>query len=109
MTVRTLLITGTLALASISVALAKSYDITITELTKVGDVELQPGQYKLKMEGAQAVFTDSHNKSFSVPAKVENADKRFNYTSLESSGQNGVDTLQAIELGDSNTRIVIGR
>jgi len=109
MTVRTLLITGSLALASASLGLAKTYDITITEPTKAGAVELQPGQYKLKMEGSQAVFTDSRDKSFSVSAKVENAGKKFNYTSLESSDQNGVGTLQAIDLGDSNTRIALGK
>lgn len=109
MTVRSLLIAGALALSAVSLALAKTYDITLPSPAKVGDIELKPGQYKLKIEGGQAVFTDSHNKSFSVPAKVETADKKFNYTRLESATRDGMNTIQAIDLGDSNTRVTIGQ
>jgi hypothetical protein len=56
--------------------LAESYDITITATVKAGDVELKPGHYKLKIENGQAVFTDSHAKSVSVPPKVDNAEKK---------------------------------
>ena len=73
MSVRSLIIVSTLALSS--VVLAKSYDITIIATVKAGDVELKPGQYKLKIENGQAVFTDSHDKSVTVPAKVENAER----------------------------------
>jgi hypothetical protein len=108
MTLRTLLTAGTFALATVSLASAKTYDITVPAPTKVGDTELKPGQYKLKVEGSQAVFTDSHDKSVTVPAKVENAEKKFGYTRLETTSQNGMDTMQAIDLGDSNSRVTIG-
>jgi hypothetical protein len=107
MSVRSLIIVGTLALSS--VALAKSYDITVTATVKAGDAELKPGQYKLKIENGQAVFTDSHDKSVSVPAKVENAEKRFNGTRLETASHDGIDTILAIDLGDSNTRVKLGQ
>ena len=107
MNVRSLLIVSVLALSS--VALAKSYDITLTAPTKVGTVELKPGQYKFKIEGSQAIFTDSHNKSVSVPAKVETSDKKFGYTRLETANHDGMDTIEAIDLEDSNTRITLGQ
>jgi hypothetical protein len=109
MNARSLLIGAAMTLASVSLAAAKTYDITVPAPAKAGTVELQPGQYKLKVEGSQAVFTDNHNKSFTVPATVENAGKKFPYTSLETASQGGTDTIQAIDLGDSNTRVKLGQ
>ncbi len=109
MQVRSLLFAGALTFASVMLASAKTYDITIPAPVKAGAVELKPGVYKLKIEGSQAVFTDSHDKSFSVPATVENADRKFGSTLLESASHDGVDTIQAIDLGDSNTRVKLGQ
>jgi len=106
---RSLLVAGALTFASVMLASAKTYDIIIPAPVKVGAVELKPGEYKLKIEGSQAVFTDSHDKSFSVPATVENADRKFGDTRLESANLNGMDTIQAIDLGDSNTRLKLGQ
>lgn len=108
MNVRSLLIVGAVALSSAALASAKTYDITLQVPAKAGAVELQPGQYKVKIEGSQAVFTDAHNKSFTVPATVENADKKFGYTLVETANQDGTNTIQAIDLGDSNTRVKLG-
>jgi hypothetical protein len=109
MNVRSLLIAGAVAMSTVALASAKTYSITIQAPAKAGAVELQPGQYKLKVEGGQAVFTDSHNKSFTVPARVENVDRKFSYTSIESASQGGTDTIQAIDLGDSNTQVKLGQ
>ena len=70
---------------------------------------MKPGEYKVKVEGSQAVFTDAHNKSVSVPVTVENADKKFGDTRLETVNHDGVDNIQAIDLGDSNTRVKLGQ
>ena len=71
---------------------------------------MKPGEYKLKVEGSQAVFTDQENsKSFSVPVQVENSDKKFDYTSVESRSQEGMDRIHAIDLGGSNTRLMLGQ
>lgn len=109
MNVRSLLITGAVALSTAAIASAKTYEVTVTSPAKAGSVELKPGDYKLKVEGSQAVFTDSHNKSFSVPAKVENVAKKFDYTSVETASRGGVDTIQAIDLGDSKTQLKLGQ
>jgi hypothetical protein len=106
MTGKSLLTLGALALATVGLASAKSYDIDLLATAKAGTVELKPGEYKLKVEGAQAVFTDVQSgKSFSVPAKVENSDQKFSNTRIESANQNGMDTIQAIDLAGSGTRI----
>jgi hypothetical protein len=107
---KSLLIVGALTLASLGIASAKSYDITLSAPAMAGATELKPGEYKLKVEGSQAVFTDTENaKSFSVPVKVENSDKKFSYTSVESTNQDGMDQIKAIDLGGSNTRLSVGR
>jgi hypothetical protein len=109
MNVRSLLLVGAMALSSAALASAKTYDITLLGPAKAGAVELQPGEYKVRVEGSQAVFTDAHNKSFTVPATVENAAKKFGYTSVETANHDGMDTIQAIDLGDSKTRVKLGQ
>jgi hypothetical protein len=110
MTGKSLFIFGALALSSLGIASAKSYDIVLDAPAKAGATELKPGEYKLKVEGSQAVFTDAQNaKSFSVPIKIENSDKKFNYTAVESSNQDGMENIHAIDLGGSSTRLTLGQ
>jgi len=110
MNAKSLLIVGAFTFASLGIASAKSYDITLNAPAMAGATQLKPGEYKLKVEGSQAVFTDTENaKSFSVPVKVENSDKKFNYTSVESTNQNGMDQINAIDLAGSNTRLNLGQ
>ncbi len=109
MNVRSFLIAGAVAMSTVALASAKTYQIDIQAPAKAGAVELQPGEYKLKVEGSQAVFTDSHNKSVTVPATVQNVDKKFSYTTVETANQGGMDTIQAIDLGDSNTQVKLGQ
>lgn len=110
MTAKSLLIVGALTLSSLGIASAKSYDITLTAPAMAGATELKPGDYKIKVEGSQAVFTQAQDsKSVSVPVKVENADKKFDYTLVESTNQAGMDQIHAIDLGGSNTRLRVGQ
>lgn len=109
MTVKSILTVGAMALATVGLASAKTYDIELLGQAKAGNVELKPGEYKLKVEGSQATFTDEHGKSFTVPVKVENTSTKFGATQLETATQNGTAIIQAIDLGDSHTRITVGQ
>jgi hypothetical protein len=110
MTGKSLLMVGALTLSSLGIASAKSYDIVLSAPARAGATELKPGDYKLKIEGSQAVFTGAENaKSVSVPVKVENSDKKFNNTVVESTNQDGMDNIHAIDLGGSNTRLNLGQ
>jgi hypothetical protein len=110
MTGKSLLIVGALTLSSLGIASAKSYDIVLSAPAKAGATELKPGDYKLKIAGSQAVFTDAENaKSVSIPVKVENSEKKFNNTVVESTSQDGMDNIHAIDLGGSNTRLTLGQ
>ncbi len=107
MTTKSLLLTGTLALASI--ASAKSYDIVLSSATKAGSVELGAGQYSLQVKGTNAVFTNLETgKSFTTTVKVQNTDKKFEQTAVDSEKQNGEDSIKSIELGGSTTLLELG-
>jgi hypothetical protein len=110
MTTRSLIIVGALTLSSIGVASAKSFDVILGAPAMAGNTELKAGEYKITVEGTQAVFKEAQgSKSIAVPVKVENADHKFGQTSVETSNQNGMDNIQSIDLGGSNTKLEFTR
>ncbi len=110
MTTRSLLIAGVLTLSSLGIASAKSFDVFLATPAMAGSTELKAGEYKLKVEGTQAVFTEAQgSKSVTVPVKIENADHKFGQTSVETGNQNGMDNIQTIGLAGSNTKLEFGR
>jgi VCBS repeat-containing protein len=109
MTTKSLLIVGALTLSSIGVASAKTFDVVLGAPAMAGTIELKPGDYKLKVEGSQAIFKElQSSKSFTVPVKVESADRKFGQTVVESTTQNGMDNIQSIDLAGSNTKLEFG-
>ncbi|SPE38545.1 conserved exported hypothetical protein [Candidatus Sulfopaludibacter sp. SbA6] len=106
-----LLATGVLTLFSLSLLSAgtpraKSYEITIVSLTKAGSVQLKPGQYKVKVEGSNAIFTDvNSSKSVTTPVKVETGDKKFDDTTVQITKDGDTNRLDEIGLGGSKTKL----
>jgi hypothetical protein len=101
---------GVLGLAGLGIATAKSYDITLVTPTMAGSTELKPGDYKLKVEGTEAVFTDVQtSKSWKAPVKIENGNQKFDDTRIESSNQGEMAHIQAIDLGGSTTKLEFGQ
>ncbi len=63
----------------------------------------------MKVNGTQAVVTDENSsKTVTVSVKIEQADHKFDHTSVQSTSNNGVDSIQVIELGGSNTKLEFG-
>lgn len=105
---KSLILIGALALSSL-IASAKTYDIAISSPTVAGSQQLNAGMYKLKIEGTTATFTDVNTlKSFTAPVKIEQASKKFEFTAVDTSKQNGTDRITTIELGGSNTELQFG-
>lgn len=103
---KTMFAVGVLALASLSLASAKTYEITLAAPTKAGSVQLKPGQYTLKVNGSNAVFTDVEtSKQFTMPVKVETTDKKFDDTKVDADKNGTTDVIKDIELGGSKTKI----
>jgi len=105
---RSLFLVSALALAGLSIASANSYDITIDAASKAGSVMLAPGNYSLKVKGANAIFTDENGKKITAPVKVENADKKHDMTAVESTKTNDGEKIQSIELGGSTETLEFG-
>ncbi len=78
MTKRSLLLLGVLAMVTLPIASAKSYDIAFSSATMVGNTQLPVGEYTLKVEGPNAVITNDvdNYKSVTAPVKIENVDKK---------------------------------
>jgi len=106
MTKKLSLALGILALGALSFAFAKTYDIAITHPAKAGKQQLTAGEYRLKVEGANAVFTDVRtSKSFSVPVKIETGDKKFSVTSVDTTQEGEGERINSIQLGGSTTKL----
>jgi hypothetical protein len=104
MKLRSLLLTGALALSSISLLSAKSYDIILSSPAQAGSLHLAAGEYTVKVQGTNAVFTKvDSGKKVTAPVKVEKTGKKFDYTAVESTNVNGTEQVKGIELGGSTT------
>ncbi len=102
---KTLVLGVLMSLSSLCFAGQKSYDVIFSAPAKVSGVKLPAGEYKVKVDGTNAVFTDSKSKTVTAPVKVETGSKKFAYTSVDASKSGDVDTVNAIELGGSTTRL----
>jgi hypothetical protein len=106
MTKRSLLLLGVLAMSILSIASAKSYNIAFTSPTMVGSAQLPAGEYTLKVDGTNAVFTNvDSNKSVTAPVKIETGDKKYNVTSVETTVQGDAQHIDDIYLGGSTTKL----
>lgn len=91
---------ATLALASTAIASSASLDLT--ESRWVGKTELQPGHYKIEVQGNTAIFKKG-KETTEVAVTVESGGTRYADTTVESSGSR----IQKIHLGGSNVTISI--
>jgi hypothetical protein len=106
MTNKSLLGIMALALSTFAVAGPKTYDLVVSNTVKAGDAQLEPGEYKLRVEGSNAVFTDTQTgKSITLAVKVENADKKYDSTALDTTKQGAIEQLTSIELGGSKIKL----
>jgi hypothetical protein len=107
MTTKSLFLIATLALAGI--ASAKSYDIVLAAPAKAGSIQLAAGEYSLKVQGSNAIFTNVQTgKSFTAPVKVETAGKKFDVTAVTCDTKDGDGRITSVELGGSTTKLELG-
>lgn len=105
---KSLILTGAVAFFSI-LASAKTYDIVLSGTTVAGNVQLRPGEYRVKVEGNTAKFTDvERDKTVAVPVTVKQTPQKFDQTAVDTDKTGGADKIKAIELGGSNTELDFG-
>jgi hypothetical protein len=106
MTMKSILMVGVLALFTLSLASAKTYEITLSSASKVGQTQLKAGTYKLKVEGTKAVFINvDTDKQVTTDVKVDTGEKKFEVTVIDSTKNGDMDQINAIELGGSKTKL----
>src|SRR5580658_8690095 len=104
MTTKSLLLIGTLALASI--ASAKSYDLILSAPAKAGGLQLAAGEYTVSALGSIAVFTNVETgKKFIAVVKAEDAGTKFDATAVDCKTKDGAEQITAVELGGSSTKL----
>jgi hypothetical protein len=94
-----------LSLSGLCFAGQKSYDVIFSAPSTVSGVKLAACEYKVKVDGANAVFTDSKSKSVTAPVKVDTGTKKYSYTAVDATKDGEVDKVNAIEFGGSTTRL----
>jgi len=103
---KSVLLAAVLAAFTLSLAIAKTYTISFASPMKVGSVQLKAGEYRLSVDGNKATFTDANsNKSVTTDVKVENSDKKFDQTLIDSTNDGGTNVVKDIELGGSKIKI----
>ena len=104
MTAKSVLLAGVLALSSLTLANAKTYEISLSGPTKAGSLTLHAGQYRLKVDGDKATFTYVEtSKQFTTTVKVNTSDKKFEDTRVDANKDGATDVIKDIELGGTKT------
>ena len=95
-----------LAILSISaVASAKTYSVTLFQRSLVAGAELQPGEYKMEINGSKVVISNG-KKTAEAEVKVETGDQKFSSTSVRYQNGDGNYRVQEIRLGGTKTKVV---
>jgi len=99
-----------IALLSVLVVSAKTstktYTFNISDHATVGNAQLTPGEYHLKLDGEQVVLTDNARNQIDVTTTVETVDHKFVQTSVTFSTADGGNRILSIELGGTRNRVV---
>lgn len=103
---KSFVLAGVLALSTLSLASAKTYEITLAGPTKAGNVQLKAGQYLLKVNGNNATFvTVDGGKNVTTSVKVVTGEKKFETTVVDASKEGDTSVIKDIELGGSKTKL----
>jgi len=108
MKARSILAGGALFLSMVAMGSAKSWDITVDSGTKAGNIVLPAGNYSVKLNNNQALFTSGSGKKYTVPVKVENAAKKFDQTTVQTEKQGDTQVIQSIDLGGTTEQLDFG-
>ena len=92
---------GLTALALGIASAASSHNVDLKKSVTIGSTQLQPGSYKLEMQGDKAVFKTGKNV-VEVPATLGTSDQKFGTTGIVTNGAQ----LVEIDLGGTTEKIL---
>jgi hypothetical protein len=94
------------AVAGLSIASAKTYEISVPDHAAIASTQLKAGDYRVKVEGGTATLIPSDNKSVEATGQTQATDNKFAQTELEvTKGADGVNHITAIDLGGTKTKL----
>ena len=93
------------ALVGLAIASAAQHRITLYEESVVNGTTLKPGDYKLVIEGDKATLSRGKQK-VEAPVAVQKSDAKYAATSVRYASGNGVQKVQEIRVGGTDTRVV---
>jgi hypothetical protein len=106
MKIKSLFLAGVLAIFTLSLAVAKSYDVSFSTPTKAGTIQLKAGDYQLSLNGNKATFTEvKTQKTFTTDVTVQNVPEKFEYTKVEATTTGGSSVIKGIEIGGSKIKV----
>jgi hypothetical protein len=109
MKIKTFIATGAMLASFVVLGSAKSWDIVIDSNTKAGSVVLPAGNYSVKVDNNQALFTSDSGKKFTVPVKIDTgAAKKYDETQVKAAKQGDTLVIQAIDLGGTTQELKFG-
>jgi hypothetical protein len=106
MKIKTAFLAGVLAIFTLSIAAAKTYDITLSSPVKAGSVQLKAGDYKISIDGSKVTFTNAKTReAVTTDGKIENAAKSYDSTRTDTTTEGTTTVLKEIEVGGSKIKI----
>jgi hypothetical protein len=94
------------AVAGLSIAGAKSYDITFAAPAVLGTTQVPAGQYQLKLDGSKVTLVNSGSgKRVEADATVQAMPQKFSETVVQSKRVDGKDLVDEIQLGGTTTAL----
>lgn len=93
------------AIAGLAVANAKTYGIDLYQPAMLGSIELAPGHYDVNVADMKAVFRNGRIHG-QVPVKMEDADMKYNRTSVVLTNNGGQMHIQEIHIAGTKMKLV---
>jgi hypothetical protein len=85
----------------------RSYEISLTSVSKIGNVEFKPGEYRLVVDAPKVRLTYLNSgKTVELDAKIQESDTKSEHTSVHTQKVDGVSRVSEIRIAGSKTRII---
>jgi hypothetical protein len=85
---------------------ASSFHVRIVDPTWVGQSQLKPGEYEVRVDGDKVTFKQGKT-IVAVSAKVETSASKFSDTQMDVKTVNGQAKLQELDLGGTKSKIML--
>jgi hypothetical protein len=102
----TKLFLGTCAL-SMGIASAASLHLRLADATWVGQSELKPGEYQVKVDDKNVTFKQGKTV-VAVTGKMETGEYKYRTSQFGIVKENGQNRLKEIDLGGTKSKVVLG-